>query len=166
MALYDRGKCKIFLYSIGRAYTVYGEQKILIQYSQGVTMFFREELLQKAHAAALQAHCPYSHFRVGAVVVASEQIFSGVNIEISSYGLTLCAERSALAAAVTAGAGPITHVAVACIDASDDAPANTHMPCGACRQWLADLAPEATIYIEGVPGDFAVADLLPHAFGL
>lgn len=129
-------------------------------------MFSREELLQRARQAALRAHAPYSHFRVGAALVAGGQVFTGVNVEISSYGLTLCAERSALAAAVTAGAGPIAQVAVACIDAPAEAPANERTPCGACRQWLADLAPRATIYIDGVPGEFTVGDLLPYAFGL
>lgn len=126
----------------------------------------RTTLLSPAHTAALRAHCPYSHFRVGSAVVAGGQVFEGVNIEISSYGLTLCAERSALAAAVTAGAGPITHVAVACIDAPGDAPEHQRTPCGACRQWLADLAPDAVIYIEGIEKDFTIKDLLPFAFGL
>jgi cytidine deaminase len=89
-----------------------------------------------------------------------------VNIEISSYGLTLCAERSALAAALSAGAGPITHVAVACIDTPPTAPLYQRTPCGACRQWLADLAPNATIYIDGAARDFSVPDLLPYAFEL
>lgn len=128
-------------------------------------MFSREELLQQARQAALRAHCPYSHFRVGAAVVAGEQLFVGVNIEISSYGLTLCAERSALAAALSAGAGPITQVAVACIDTPAGAPANERTPCGACRQWLADLAPHAAIYIDGLPDTFSINDLLPYAFG-
>ncbi len=126
----------------------------------------REKLLELAREAALQAHCPYSHFRVGAALLAGGRVYTGVNIEISSYGLTLCAERSALAAAVTAGARPITHVAVACIDAPNDAPLGGRTPCGACRQWLADLASEAVIYIDGVDGDFHIADLLPYAFGL
>src|SRR5438270_2321673 len=76
----------------------------------------RDELLAAAREAALRAHCPYSHFRVGAALLAGDKLYTGANIEISSYGLTLCAERSALAAALSAGAGPITHVAVACID--------------------------------------------------
>lgn len=129
-------------------------------------MISREELLQLARQTALRAHCPYSHFRVGAALVAGEQIFTGVNVEISSYGLTLCAERAALAAAVSAGAGMITQVAVACIDAPADAPPNERTPCGACRQWLADLAPQATIFIDGIADDFTVGDLLPYAFGL
>jgi cytidine deaminase len=126
----------------------------------------REQLLERARAAALQAHCPYSHFRVGAALVAGGVVYVGVNIEISSYGLTLCAERSALAAALSAGAGPITHIAVACIDAEPTAPLSTRTPCGACRQWLADLAPGALISIDGFERDLTVADLLPYAFTL
>ena len=56
----------------------------------------REQLLSLARDAARQAHCPYSNFRVGAALVAGGQVFTGVNIEIASYGLTLCAERSGL----------------------------------------------------------------------
>ena len=93
-------------------------------------------------------------------------IYTGVNVEISSYGLTLCAERSALAAAISNGAGPVTQVAVACIDVPPQAGIAERMPCGACRQWLADLAPNAVIYIDGVEQDFSVADLLPYAFEL
>ncbi|GCE48358.1 cytidine deaminase [Thermosporothrix hazakensis] len=126
----------------------------------------RQQLLQMAREAALRAHCPFSHFRVGAALVAGDQVFVGVNIEISSYGLTLCAERSALSAAVSAGAGPITQVAVACIDVPPTASIAGRSPCGACRQWLADLAPDATIYLDGVEREFSVKDLLPYAFGL
>jgi cytidine deaminase len=126
----------------------------------------RESLLALARNAALHAHCPYSHFRVGAAVLAGDQIYVGVNIEIASYGLTLCAERSALAAAISADATPITHVAVACIDAPENASIGERTPCGACRQWLADLAPSAIIYIDGVARDFRVSDLLPYAFTL
>jgi cytidine deaminase len=126
----------------------------------------REELLALAREVAQRAYCPYSHFHVGAALVAGGKTYIGVNVEISSYGLTLCAERSALAAAIADGAGPITQVAVACIDAPADAPLNERTPCGACRQWLADLAPDAIIYIDGAVRDFSVAELLPHAFGL
>jgi cytidine deaminase len=126
----------------------------------------REELLRLARETAQRAHCPYSHFRVGAALVAGGDIYTGVNIEISSYGLSLCAERSALAAALSHGAGPITRVAVACIDVPPTAGIAERTPCGACRQWLADLAPQAVIYIDGVERDFSVGDLLPFAFEL
>lgn len=123
-------------------------------------------LLALARSAAQHAHCPYSHFHVGAALVAGNQVFTGVNIEISSYGLTLCAERSALATAVSAQAGPITRIAVACIDAPQDAPLSQRTPCGACRQWIADLAPAATIYIDGIEREFHIQDFLPFAFEL
>ncbi|GAC1356940.1 MAG: cytidine deaminase [Ktedonobacteraceae bacterium] len=126
----------------------------------------REALLVLAREAAQRAHCPYSHFRVGAALVANGKTYVGVNIEISSYGLTLCAERSALASALSNGDKKITQIAVACLDAPPSAPVNERTPCGACRQWIADLAPHATLYIDGIDRDFTIADLLPYAFGL
>ena len=98
--------------------------------------------------------------------MADGKTYVGVNVEISSYGLTLCAERSALAAAIAAGvvAGSITQVAVACIDVQQGAPIQERTPCGACRQWLADLAPHAVIYVDGDIRDFTIEDLLPYAF--
>src|SRR5260221_12975020 len=103
----------------------------------------REELLATARTVAERAYCPYSHFRVGAALIAGGKLYTGVNIEISSYGLTLCAERAALAAAISAGAAPITHIAVAFIDARSEAPGNERTPCGAFRQWLPDPGPAA-----------------------
>jgi len=131
-------------------------------------MISREELLSAAREVARNAHCPYSDFHVGAAVVADGKLYVGANVEISSFGLTLCAERSALAAAIAAGAkkGSITQVAVACIDVPQGAPLQDRTPCGACRQWLADLAPHAVIYIDGDTRNFAIEDLLPFAFGL
>lgn len=129
-------------------------------------MVTREELLQLARETAQHAHAPYSHFHVGCALVAGDTIYTGVNVEISSYGLTLCAERSALAAAVSSGAGSVTQVAVACIDVPPEAGIAERTPCGACRQWLVDLAPNAVIYIDGVARDFGVGELLPFAFGL
>jgi cytidine deaminase len=126
----------------------------------------RETLLRLAREVALRARCPYSHFHVGAALLANGKTFVGANVEISSYGLSLCAERSALAAALSDGATAITHIAVACIDAPHDAPLSARTPCGACRQWLADLAPDAVIYIDGFEQDLHLPDLLPHAFGL
>src|SRR5260370_8139332 len=129
-------------------------------------MIPREELLNLARDVAQRAHCPYSHFRVGAAVVAGGKTYVGVNIEISSYGLTLCAERSALATAVSDGAGPITQIAVACIDAPQGAPLSDRTPCGACRQWMADLAPYAVIYIDGNIRDFTITALFPYPLSL
>ncbi len=126
----------------------------------------REALLALARRAAQRAHCSYSHFRVGAALIANGKPYVGVNIEISSYGLTLCAERAALASALSNGDTDVTQIAVTCIDASPNAPFNERTPCGACRQWIADLAPHAILYIDGIDRDFTITDLLPYAFGL
>src|SRR5260221_10968901 len=98
-------------------------------------MITREELLGLAREVALRAHCPYSHFRVGTAVAAGGEIYTGVNIEISSYGLTLCAERSALAAAISAGAGPITPIAAAYSDDLPQPSLTDDTPFRACRPW-------------------------------
>ncbi len=137
----------------------------------------RETLIVAARAAARHAYAPYSHFRVGAAVVAETpegpRVVTGANVENASYGLTLCAERAALAAArMLAPADsadhparvPISAVAIACLDVPDDAPAWQRSPCGACRQWLAELAPDAVYYVDGIPGELHLPDLLPYAF--
>lgn len=129
-------------------------------------MMERERLLSLARETATHAHCPYSHFHVGAAVVADGTVYCGANIEISSYGLTLCAERSALASAISSGARLVTQIAIACIDVPAEAPLHHRVPCGACRQWIADLAPQTVIYLDGVEQDFRIADLLPFAFRL
>ena len=144
----------------------------------------RERLLAQARRAAEYAYAPYSRFRVGAAVVVTTaqgpRVVTGANVENASYGLALCAERAALAAACAlpdatrpsdaasrvASAPSITHVALACVDAPPDAPPASRMPCGACRQWFAELAPHATFFIDGVAGDLTLADLLPQPFQL
>ena len=135
----------------------------------------RETLIASARAAAEHAYAPYSHFRVGAAVVVETpegpRVVTGANVENASYGLTLCAERAALAAACMlapadgSASMPISAVAVACIGVADDAPAWQRSPCGACRQWLAELAPNAVYYVDGIPGALRLPDLLPNAFG-
>ena len=120
-------------------------------------------LLARARDVASRAYAPYSHFRVGAAVRdASGQVYVGCNVESASYGLTICAERSAIFAAVAAGAArPFTALAVTCLD-----PAAQCTPCGACRQVMHEhLAAEATILVAGV-GEFSPSQLLPRAFSL
>lgn len=135
-----------------------------------------------ARAAAQHAYVPYSHFRVGAAVLVETtdgpRVVTGANVENASYGLTLCAERSALAAALmlevrdTESRPPardrprILAVAIACVDAPRDAPASQRSPCGACRQWLAELAPDAVYYVDGIAEELRLPDLLPYAFRL
>ena len=125
-----------------------------------------EKLQAAARAAADLAYSPYSRFRVGAAVLAGGRIYTGANIENASYGLTVCAERTALFQAVLAGHTKIDGVAVACIDAPDAANPGSLMPCGACRQVLAEFCePSTPIHVARV-GTLTMAELLPNPFNL
>lgn len=119
--------------------------------------------LAAARVARERAYAPYSQFRVGAAVLSADgALFAGANVENASYGLTACAERIAAWTAVAAGAGPITLVAVV-TDTPDPV-----TPCGACRQVLAELAPDAVVVMATLGGyqrRATVAELLPAAFG-
>jgi cytidine deaminase len=122
----------------------------------------REELLRAASAVAEKAYAPYSNFRVGTAILGERATYTGVNVENASYGLAICAERSALAAAVAAGEKKIRGIAIACVDASADSSAS--LPCGACRQWMLELAPHAEILILGKNRSFRIEELLPRPF--
>lgn len=109
-------------------------------------------------------HAPYSGFRVSAVLEDSEgRLHPGVNIENASYGLTLCAERSALAGAVSRGASAFARILIH----SPDGPA---LPCGACRQVLAEFCGDSFEVIvllpDGTMEETTLGALLPRAFRL
>ena len=126
-----------------------------------------DALMAAARAVALHAHAPYSRFRVGAAVLAEDgRVFVGCNVENASYGLALCAERTALAAAIAAGARRFLAIAVTCPDADPHAGPQGGSPCGACRQWMLELAPDAIVCLDGVPGQHPVRSLLPMGFRL
>lgn len=122
-------------------------------------------LIDQAKAARANAHAPYSGFAVGAAVrCARGNLFLGCNVEISSYGLTMCAERVALFAARAAGAREIEAVAVV----GPGIGGKPTPPCGACRQVIWDLAPEAVVYLATPDGEvesWSAGDLLPEPFG-
>jgi len=124
------------------------------------------ELIQAAAQARLGAVAPYSKFLVGAALVTpAGEILGGANVESASYGLTCCAERVALFGALTRGRRDFTAVAVVA-----RAPGGP-MPCGACRQLLAEYAPQAKVYVADSDDlahyrEFTVAGLLPGAFVL
>ncbi|MBS3956228.1 MAG: cytidine deaminase [Clostridiales bacterium] len=118
-------------------------------------------LLAFAREVKPKAYAPYSNFRVGAAVYASGEIFQGVNVENAAYGSTLCAERGALTAAIAAGCTEIDAIAVA-----GDSETPT-VPCGACRQALAEFNPEMRVIMGGRADEVRVTtldELLPEAF--
>jgi cytidine deaminase len=121
-----------------------------------------DRLIAAARNAQAQAYAPYSNFRVGAALEAADgTIFLGCNVENASYGLTICAERAAVCAAISAGVRAFRRAVVA---SEVDPPA---APCGACRQVLAEFGLDLTI--DGVGRTQAVrwqlSELLPDAFG-
>ncbi len=124
------------------------------------------ELIAAALQARERAVAPYSNFRVGAVVLTrSGEMIGGANVESASYGLTCCAERVALFKALTEGKSDFVAVAVVA-----RCPGGA-MPCGACRQLLAEYAPRATVFVADsrkpqVIRKFSVRELLPGAFML
>jgi cytidine deaminase len=127
------------------------------------------QLVQAARQAAARAYAPYSEYRVGAAVLtASGEIVTGCNVESSSFGLSICAERNAVFAARTGGladpdASPL--VAVAIHSPGPSVP----WPCGACRHVLREFGPETTpVFVDGPLGtvETTLGKLLPNSFVL
>lgn len=121
-----------------------------------------EELLQYAAKVRRQAYAPYSNYAVGAALLTSDgEVFVGCNVENASYGLTNCAERSAVNSAVAAGKRNFSRIALSLDGAST--------PCGACRQVLNEFAPDLVILLGDENGQLrdttVLSDLLPSAFG-
>ena len=121
------------------------------------------ELVAAAREIRDRAYAPYSGFRVGAAVLAGGKVFASANLENASYPLSVCAERNAVAMAVTEGATDVRAVAVV-----SDADAPTP-PCGGCRQVLIEFGSGIAVIAESADGSvrklWALADLLPDAFG-
>ena len=118
-------------------------------------------LLAFAREVQEKAYAPYTGFRVGAAIYANDEIFQGVNVENAAYGSTICAERAALTAAVTAGCKDISAIAIV-----GDSQSPT-VPCGCCRQALAEFNPELRVIMGGSTDEVLVMtleELLPEAF--
>ncbi|MFZ4733948.1 MAG: cytidine deaminase [Pirellulales bacterium] len=123
------------------------------------------DLLAEARHAADGAYSPYSGWRVGAAAeFADGRVFRGANVENGSYGLTICAERTAVSSAVVAGSRALVRLALTCRDRAGDLVAGI-VPCGACLQVMHEFGtPDTVILIDGA-GTFRLADFLPRPFG-
>ncbi len=123
----------------------------------------QQELVEIARQVRHHAHAPYSKFQVGAALECADgRVFTGCNVENSSYGLSMCAERVAIFKAISEGLRDFKRIAVI---------ADTHLPvrpCGACRQVISDLFPkDAEVILSNLQGDIAVtkiSELLPAPF--
>jgi cytidine deaminase len=119
-------------------------------------------LISKATEAKEKSEARFSHFRVGAAIeTAGGKVYSAFNVESSSYGLSMCAERIALWSAVNAGESEFTRIAIVS-DAKDFC-----TPCGACRQVMYELAGDIDVYLTNRKGDvrnYRLSSLLPEAF--
>ncbi len=119
-------------------------------------------LISKATEAKEKSEARFSHFRVGAAIeTAGGKVYSAFNVESSSYGLSMCAERIALWSAVNAGESKFTRIAIVS-DARDFC-----TPCGACRQVMYELAGDIEVYLTNRKGDvrnYRLSSLLPEAF--
>ncbi|HEY6763486.1 MAG TPA: cytidine deaminase [Candidatus Sulfotelmatobacter sp.] len=123
------------------------------------------KLLRSAESVMKNAHAPYSHFQVGAaILLTSGKIFSGCNVENASYGMTNCAERTAIFSAV-AEMGPRIEIRAVAVANAQGVPCS---PCGACRQVIYEFGPDATIYFQGSNGlkQAHITELLPEGFRL
>lgn len=121
----------------------------------------REKLLDMAIAARENAYAPYSHYKVGAALLARDgRIFTGCNIECASYGMTICAERTAICKAVSEGCREFSAIAIA---SEGSAP----YPCGACRQLLYEFSPDMDVSVtwDGNAAHTTLRALLPEGFG-
>jgi cytidine deaminase len=130
-----------------------------------VSSAIRRKLENAAKKAMKNAHAPYSNFRVGAAILLTNgKVFSGCNVENASYGMTNCAERTAIFTAVAQLGAKVEIQAVAVT--------NDHgvacSPCGACRQVIYEFGPDATIFFQGAhgPRQAHITELLPEGFRL
>ena len=122
------------------------------------------DLLRRAREVRRHSYAPYSSFPVGAALLADDgRVFTGVNVENASFGLTTCAERTAVVKAISEGARGFRAVAVT--GPEDDVAC---APCGSCRQILHEADPEMVVVMAGAAGEpetMPLAALLPGAFG-
>jgi cytidine deaminase len=132
---------------------------------ESVSAEAQAKLFKLAQKAMKNAHAPYSKFKVGAAILLPDgKMFSGCNVENASYGLTNCAERTAIFSAV-AELGPSLEVRAVAVVNDHGVPCS---PCGACRQVIYEFGPDATIFFQGAngPKHAHITELLPEGFRL
>ena len=125
-----------------------------------------EILLNAARKALQRAYAPYSKFRVGAAVLTADgEVFTGCNVENASYGLTICAERSAIFTAVAQTKAKKLEIRAVAVVNGDELSCS---PCGACRQVIFEFGDKATIIFKGQKGylEMPITQLLPESFRL
>jgi cytidine deaminase len=124
-----------------------------------------QRLLSAARKAMKRAYAPYSQFKVGAALLTSKgEVFTGCNVENASYGMSNCAERTAIFAAI-AKSGPGLNIRAIAVVNDQGVPCS---PCGACRQVIYEFGPEAMIFFQGSKGwkESHITELLPEGFRL
>jgi cytidine deaminase len=125
-------------------------------------MASEEELIAAAREVRQNAMAIFSGFKVGAAVLGEDgKVYTGCNVESASYGLTICAERSAISAAISAGNRKITQIAIA---GGGNKPT---MPCGACRQWIWEFGDNVSLILIDEGKHIVrkkISELLPEAF--
>ena len=122
-------------------------------------MITKVQLLEASMNTLKYSYCPYSQFKVGAVLSTTDgRIFTGCNVENISFGLTMCAERVALFKAISEGYQKFDAIA---ISSNNEKPI---FPCGACRQVLSEFAPNLKIYIQNDDKNYSLRELLPNSF--
>ena len=128
----------------------------------------RKELFEKALSARENAYAPYSGFKVGAAVMTEAgEVFTGVNVENSSYGATICAERTAFVKAVSEGHRSFSAIAIA--GGKDGEELVYSWPCGICRQFMYEFCPEIDVTVGKNAEDLVtkkLTELLPEGFTL
>ena len=133
--------------------------------AEPVPMEQREQLLQAATAAMKNAYAPYSNFKVGAALLTAKgELFAGCNVENASYGMTNCAERTAIFSAV-AKSGPGLEIRAIAVVSEQGVPC---APCGACRQVIYEFGPDARVIFQNARGwtESHITELLPEGFRL
>jgi cytidine deaminase len=124
-----------------------------------------QKLLRVASKVMKNAHAPYSHFHVGsAILLTNGKVFGGCNVENASYGMTNCAERTAIFSAVAA-LGPKIEIRAVAVTNNHGVPCS---PCGACRQVIYEFGPDAMVFFQGKSGpkQAHITELLPEGFRL